>query len=332
MRTAVRAALALPVLSLLVTVDLSAQALEIQEWPVPWDQSRPRDPDVDPEGRVWFVGQAGNYIAYFDPQTEEFKQYTIEEGTHPHNLVVDESGMVWYAGNRNARIGRLDPATGEVETYMMPDPAARDPHTLVFDPAGDIWFTVQGGGFIGKLSTGTGDVRLVKVPIEGARPYGIKVTPDGRPWIALFGTNKLATVDPTTFELETFDLPRAEARPRRLELTADGNVWYVDHNNGYLGRYTPGTGEFEEWATPSGEGARPYATALDAEQRIWFVETGPEPNQFVGFDTASETFIDGAPIPSGGGTVRNMMFHAPTGAIWFGTDTNNIGRARIAPE
>lgn len=332
MRTAFRAALALPVLSVLVTADLSAQALDIQEWPVPWEQSRPRDPDVDSQGRVWFVGQRGNYIAYFDPQTEEFKQYTIEEGTHPHNLVVDESGMVWYAGNRNARIGRLDPATGEVETYMMPDPAAGDPHTLVFDPAGDIWFTVQGGGFIGKLTTATGDVKLVKVPIEGARPYGIKVTPDGRPWVALFGTNKLATVDPTTFELATFDLPRAEARPRRLELTADGNVWYVDHAKGFLGRYTPGSGQFEEWPTPSGENARPYATVVDAEERIWFVETGPDPNQFVGFDTKSETFIDGAPVPSGGGTVRHMMFHAPTGVIWFGTDTNNIGRARISPE
>jgi len=24
-----------------------------------------------------------------------------------------------------------------------------------------------------------------------------------------------------------------------------------------------------------------------------------------------------------------MYYHAPTRAIWFGTDTNNIGRARV---
>lgn len=332
MRTVLRTTLALPVLGLLATADLDAQALEIQEWPVPWEQSRPRDPDVDAQGRVWFVGQAGNYIAYFAPRTEEFKQYAIEEGTHPHNLIVDADGMVWYAGNRNARIGRLDPNTGDVQTYMMPDPAARDPHTLTFDPRGDIWFTTQQGNFVGKLTVATGEVKLVPVPVERSRPYGIKVAEDGRPWVVLFGTNKLATLDPATLELETVDLPRDEARPRRLELTSDGLVWYVDHDGGFLGRYNPETGEFKEWPSPSGSRARPYATTLDDRERIWYVETGVQPNQFVGFDTKSESFLESTPVPSGGGAVRHMMFHAPTGEIWFGTDTNNIARARVSPE
>ncbi len=32
----------------------------LQEWAVPYADSRPRDPMVAPDGRVWFVGQAGN--------------------------------------------------------------------------------------------------------------------------------------------------------------------------------------------------------------------------------------------------------------------------------
>ena len=32
----------------------------VQEWVVPWKDSRPRDPYADRQGRVWFVGQAGN--------------------------------------------------------------------------------------------------------------------------------------------------------------------------------------------------------------------------------------------------------------------------------
>ena len=118
-------------------------AIEITEWVVPWENTRPRDPYVDGQGRVLFVGQVGNYLAYLDPQTGRFKRYELDEGTGPHNLIVDDDGFVWYAGNRASHIGRLDPKTGELTKYKMPDPAAGDPHTLTFDANGDIWFTVQ---------------------------------------------------------------------------------------------------------------------------------------------------------------------------------------------
>ena len=123
---------------------LDAKPADIKEWPVPWENSRPRDPYVAPDGNVWFVGQRSDYVAYLVPGSGEFKRFELDPGTGPHNLIVDASGMVWYAGNRTAHIGRLDPATGRITKYPMPDPAARDPHTLVFDSRGDIWFTLQG--------------------------------------------------------------------------------------------------------------------------------------------------------------------------------------------
>jgi virginiamycin B lyase len=82
--------------------------LEPKEYTVPWEKTRPRDPIMDQSGRVWFVGQVGNYVANLDPKTGEFKRYTIEEGTHPHNLVVDAKGMVWFTGNENGRIVKLE--------------------------------------------------------------------------------------------------------------------------------------------------------------------------------------------------------------------------------
>ncbi len=306
--------------------------VEIQEWDVPWEDTRPRDPHVDQEGRVWFCGQKGNYIAYLDPASGDFKRYDILDGTHPHNLIVDEAGMIWYAGNRNAHIGKLDPDTGDITRYPMPEEGARDPHTLVFDQNGDIWFTVQGGNYIGKLTTKTGAVDLVEVPTSRARPYGIKVAPDNRPWVVLFGTNKIATVDPKTMELEEIELPRSETRPRRMEITSDGQIWYVDYAEGYLGRLDPESHAVKEWELPGGSGARPYGTAKDDQDRIWLVESGLDPNRFVGFDPATETFIAKEPVPSGGGTVRYMYFHPSTREIWFGADTNTIGRARIKSE
>jgi virginiamycin B lyase len=211
----------------------------------------------------------------------------------------------------------------------MPNPDARDPHTLTFDGRGHIWFTVQGGNFVGRLDTATANVELIRVPTERARPYGIVIDESGRPWIAEFGSYKIATVDPKTMKLKEIELPDQSSRPRRIALTSDGMVWYVDYAEGRLGRLDPASGEVAEWPTPGGGESRPYAMAADDQDRLWFVETGLSPNRLVGFDPATEEFVATTDIPSGGGTVRNMVFYQPKREIWFGTDVNTVGRASI---
>jgi virginiamycin B lyase len=303
----------------------------IREWTVPWERTRPRDPAVAPDGKIWFVGQVGNYLARLDPVSGEFKRFAIDSGTNPHNVIVDRRGFAWYAGNRNGMIGKLDPATGAITRYPMPDSAARDPHTLVFDQQGDIWFTVQGGNFVGKLTTSTGKIHLVKMETARSRPYGIAVDAAGRPWFDLFGTNKMGTIDPKTMALKEYPLPEAASRPRRIALTTDGGVWYVDYSRGYLGRLDPATGSVKEWANPSGARSLPYAMTVDDANRLWFVETGVQPNKMVGFDPKTEQFFSQTAIPSGGGTIRYMIFDPKSRLIWFGSDNNTIGRVTVPP-
>jgi virginiamycin B lyase len=310
--------------------DQTRAPLQITEWKVPWDNTRPRDPYIDSRGRVWFVGQEGNYIAYLEPSSGRFKRYEIERGTNPHNLIVDKSGRVWFSGNRNARIGWLDAETGKSTVFPMPDAAAQDPHTLTFDRNGDIWFTVQGGNFVGHLATKTGAVRLVRSPTRGARPYGIVIDPSGRPWFDEFGTNKIASIDPATFSITEYPLPNDRSRPRRIAVTSDGVIWYGDYTRGMLGRFDPKTKGIREFPLPAAGQSLPYAMASDDRDRIWLVETGIQPNRLVGFDPSSERWISVTPISQSGGlTVRHMIFHAPTRTLWFGTDANTIGRARV---
>lgn len=303
----------------------------ITEWEVPWEESRPRDPYVAPDGDIWFVGQRSHYVAEFDPDTEEFQKFDLEDGAGPHTVVVDDEGTPWYAGNRANHIGTVDPESGDIEKYMMPDDnSARDPHTMAFNKEGDLWFTSQGANSVGKLDVESGEPEIIEVPTQRARPYGIIMDQNQeRPWICLFGTNKLATVDPETMELKEIDLPNEDARPRRLAQTSDGSIWYGDYARGYVGRYNPDDESFEEWPLPSGEDSRPYAVTVDNQDRIWLVETGVDPNMFVGFDTETKEFVSSTEIESGGGTVRHMVFHEPTNSIWFGTDTNYLGRAQI---
>ncbi len=328
----------LTTLSLLTTAnDSRAAEITIQEWPVPWENTRPRDPFVAPDGRVWFVGQAGHYAAVFDPGTETFTRIDMDDGTGPHNLIVDGDGIVWYAGNRAAHIGRLDPGApgGEqIKKYPTPQDTAADPHTLIEADNGMIWFTAQQSNGIGCFDPATGEVRMLSVPTSRARPYGIDLDGQGNPWVVLLGTNKLARVDAEAFTLEEIEMPRAATRPRRIAISSDDLIWYVDYAEGYLGHYNPETKTFKEWPTPGRQaeglrGSGPYAMAIDAQDRIWLVETFPAPNRLVGFDPASETFISETAIPSGAGSVRHMYYDTRTNSIWFGTDANTLGKAQL---
>jgi virginiamycin B lyase len=297
-------------------------------WEVPWEDTRPRDPAVAADGRIWFVGQAGDYVAVFDPRTARFRRFDLEAGTGPHNLIIGEDGMVWYAGNRAGHIGRLDPGNGSIEKVGLPKEVS-DPHTLAGDGAGHIWFTAQRANFVGRLTLRGRKVEVVRVPTSGALPYGIAVDGDGRPWVNLLGTGKVATVDPQSMQLEEIALPREQARTRRIASDRQGNVWFVDYAGGFLGRLEPKSRGIREWPLPSGPGSRPYAMAIDDRGQLWIAESGPQPNRMVAFDPVAARFVAGFPLAEARGAVRHMVFDAKTRALWFGTDTGYLGRVRV---
>lgn len=298
-------------------------SVEIKEWQVPWEQSRPRDPWAMPDGTVWFVGQRSHYAAIFDPQAQQFTKIDLPEGAGPHTVIADERGA-WYAGNLKAHIGLINPDTYAITQYAPPGDGRRDVHTMDFNSDGHIWFTEQGGNRIGLFNPDSEQFTMYDVPTQYARPYGLVVHND-QPWATLFGTHKLATV--SDGELVEIELPRESARPRRLAVTADGMVWYVDYADGYLGRYNPNDEEVSEWRAPSAKDSRPYGMAADSEGRLWFVETSVQPNRLVGFDPASNAYVANVEIPSGGGSIRHMYYDANTNSIWFGSDANTVGQA-----
>lgn len=318
-------------LALLTAVMLSGAEMApatatIQEWPIPWERSRPRDPYVAAPDEVWFVGQQSDYAAILTPSSGAIKRIDLPAGAGPHNIIVDQRGA-WYAGNKGAHLGLIDRDTHAIRQFTLPGEGRRDIHTMDFDTVtGDLWFTVQGGNQIGQWQAETQQFTLWDVPTTSARPYGLQFF-GGQPWVVLFGSNKLATI--ADGELQEIQLPRDNNRPRRLHVDEFGHVYYVDYVGGYLGRYNPASGEIKEWAAPSGLRSMPYAMAGDNNDYIWFVETGVQPNQLVGFNKTSETFTKPVVIPSGGGSVRHMVYDASDDSLWFGTDTNTIGKATL---
>lgn len=324
-------AFAVPFVTLGAQSRPAADTVQLSEWDVPWGaEGRPRDPSVDPQGRIWFVGQEGNYVARFDSKTKKFERFEIDPGTNPHTVNVDAQGDAWYAGNRNGMIGRIDGSTGKITRYPMPDPNAKDPHTITFTPSGDLWFTLQNSNMVGFLEKKSGKITLATMLTPRSRPYGIVLDKSGRPWFNLFGTNKLGTIDPKSMRVREYMLPDERARGRRIALTSDGAVWYGDYSRGFVGRLDPVSGAVKEWALPGGATSMPYAMTVDDADRLWLVETGRQPNRLVGFDPRSSTFIAQVDLgPAKPNTVRHMVFDKNTRSIWFGSDRGTIGRAVV---
>lgn len=311
----------------------AADTVALTEWNVPWGAAgRPRDPSVDALGRIWFVGQEGNYVARFDQKTQKFERFEIDPGTNPHTVNVDPQGDAWYAGNRNGMIGRIDGKTGKITKYPMPTAEAKDPHTITFDAQGNLWFTLQNSNMVGHLDKKSGEVKLISMPTPRSRPYGIVMDKRGRPWFDLFGTNKIGTIDPQSLRVREYPLPDERARPRRIALTSDGAVWYGDYSRGFLGRLEPASGVVKEWPLPGGPTSLPYAMTVDEYDRLWFVETGRQPNRLVGFDPTTNVFFGETNLgPAGPNTVRHMVYDRGTHTIWFGSDRGTIGKAVVPP-
>lgn len=310
-------------------LEAAADTVDIREWLVPWENSGPTGATVDAGGRVWFVGENDHYVANFSPDTGEFNRYDLRKGTAPTALVVDANRTIWFSSSKRRHIGSLNPSTGRIVEFAMPDKKAKDPMSIALDQSGDIWFTVESSNFIGRLNTTDGDVDLIPLPTKKVRPHGIVLSRDGSVWAAAAGQNLLLRVSQPGMSITEIRTPNENSRFRRIVATSDNKIWYADYELGNLGRYNPQNGEFTEWALPGGSDSRPHGMAVDKNDRIWIVETGREPNTLIGFDTETESFLTQTDIPSGAGSVSHMHYYEAAGEIWFATETNYIGRAKV---
>jgi len=282
-----------------------AAQIDIREWVVPTQGSRPHDPLADRDGSIWYTGQTANILGRLDPHSGTITEYHPDTpASGPHGLVADRDGNIWFTANSAGYIGKLDPRTGKFTAYPLPDPNARDPHTPIFDRQGILWFTVQGANMVGRLDPASGEIRLVTSPTPRSNPYGMVISSRGVPWFCEFGANKLASIDPETMTIHEHVLPNAASRPRRIAITPDDVIWYSDYARGYLGRFDTKTGDAREYASHGGPNSMPYGIVY-LKRAVWYSESGMRPNTLVRFDPATETFQTWA-IPSGGGVVRNM--------------------------
>ena len=306
-----------------------ADTVDIREWLVPWPKTLPGHVYVGGGGRVWFISEKGNYVANLSPESNEFNRYDLPERTAATSLLIDENRVIWFASSKRKYIGSLNPATGRINEIPLPNKKAKNPFALTFDDFGDIWFTTRDSNFVGRLKPSNQSIDLISTPNKKLRLRDIVITSDNTPWAIATENNQIVRVNRADMSVTEIETPKAKSDFRQLATTSDGNLWFTDFEFGTLVRYDPQSNSFEEWLLPGGANSEPDGMAVDKDDRIWLIETGQNPNRLVGFDTGTQTFLTETAIPSGAGSVSHLHYFEPAGEMWFGTESNYVGRAKV---
>jgi streptogramin lyase len=75
---------------LLFSLAAAQHKVVIRQWDVPTPNSRPHDPEVAPDGSLWYTGQLANKLGRLDPKTGSIHEFPLKTA---------ESGLPWAVKN-----------------------------------------------------------------------------------------------------------------------------------------------------------------------------------------------------------------------------------------
>ena len=240
-----------------------------QRWfAVPYDGATgPHTIVGDPEGHVWVTMIENDILGRFDPASEQWKLWKLNETgsdvfggqavvhdiayDHTGELARDAQGRVWLTLVGSNRMASLHPETGQVRHYPAPPVAGRSGinitlyGTLLSADGRCAWFS-QLNGYVGCFNTETLTSESLVAFDPGAGPRRMAIDTQGTLWIPLFGAGQIVKYDTNERrELARYPLPDRAAAP--YAVTWDerrGVLWVGNSNVDGLYRFDPATERF----------------------------------------------------------------------------------------
>ena len=216
---------------------VDAQTEEITTFPLP--DSAPganlNTAVFDPDGILWFTGQAGFY-GRLDPGTGELTAYPAPRGRGPYGITATPAGEIYYASLAGNHIARVDTKTGEA-TVIEPPTSGQGARRVWSDSAGIIWVSEWNAGQLGRYDPGTGEWQEWRLPGDAPQAYVVYVDERDDVWLTDFAANAIVRFDSDTEAFESFPIPTPDAAVRQLH-GRPGEVWGAESATDKLVRVT----------------------------------------------------------------------------------------------
>jgi virginiamycin B lyase len=176
----------------------------------------------DPDGILWFTGQAG-YYGRLDPATGEMEVYEAPRGRGPYGITSTPDGLMFYASLAGSHIAQIDAETGEA-IPIDPPTSGQGSRRVWTDSTGRIWVSEYNAGQVAVYDPTTEEWQEWKLPGDNPQAYAVYVDGCDQVWLSDFGGNALVRFDPETEEFESFPLPSANGAVRQI-LGRPGEIW-----------------------------------------------------------------------------------------------------------
>src|SRR5205823_2120947 len=106
---------------------LNPKTGEIKEYPFPHTKAGKQDGGFslifDKDGKILVGSLWQNTIVRFDPRTEQFEHWAIEEDARLGSVMLDPKnpdGLIWSSSSPTNGFYSLDPRTGKFTKYDIP--------------------------------------------------------------------------------------------------------------------------------------------------------------------------------------------------------------------
>jgi streptogramin lyase len=312
------------------------------EYPLPQAESGLMRPAIDHQGRIWFGEMGHNYLAFFNPHTNTFRQMIPPRGAFGiMGIAVASDDTIWFAEQYANYIGHYNPTTNQYMLYNLPmlktpDPSNPNntltlpsaPNDLIIDSHSDVWFTELNADSIGMLNTRIG--KITQYPftpnksVQKLNPYGIAIDTHGMIWFSEASSNRLGHLDPTSGKVVYFTVPGTANPLMEVVSDAHGVIWATTFNSGQLVRFDPRTQQFTSYYAPSTSGnvGGLYGLTIPQDGSLWV--TVSTENTIARLDTTAQHFVYySIPTPD---SLPLGIVEGPQHTLWFTeAGTNKIG-------
>jgi virginiamycin B lyase len=234
-----------------------------------------------PEATVWFSAAQRSAIGEIDVASRAIGYIGLGHGAKPRGITRCANGKLYALDPALNVIHEVAPATEEVTRHPMPGGQIADLAGAVCTASNHVIFTGY-NGVIGRLDTASGQISLSEAP-TGRGPSQIALAPSGSVWFASYASNQIVRVDPVSLKQEAFAMPAGVEGPKGLVVDRTGRVWVSAFRSARIARFDPRRRTWDAWSL--GDGARPYAVALDADGAVLVSDVGRD--KLFRFDAAT---------------------------------------------
>jgi len=315
----------------------------VSEYAVPTLNSGPLAITTDKGGVVWFTESNSSKIGRFDPDSGEFEEFPLPNGTGDMwGITVSNNGLVWFtqygvsSASTYASGGFLpggqgvlwsfDPSDQEFRSFDLPKKGTL-PLRVAEDLTGRIWFTELLGDSLGMFDPASERFSEFHTPTANSGPAGLAVDLRGLIWFTESTSRSIAVFNPNNSTFREFRFQELFA-PVGISIDQSERVWVADHGVSRVGVFDPRNGILRTYPTsdPS-TGIHPYSLpndiAIDEKGGVWFTEHAG--NRIGRLDPTQNSLIE-YEIPSGPISSALWLATSPSGDVWFAEySANQIG-------